>query len=133
MRRVSGFTLIELVAVIAILGILGAIAIPKFFDLSTASRTSAAQGIRSAIEGGSSMNYAMKASGTSGAVSLQTCGLTGTGNLTNVVSGALTGVSLAGGSFGTTTATGNTNTCTLEYSAGGGTATVTVSVIAVSA
>lgn len=129
MRKVSGFTLIELIAVIAILGILGAIAIPKFFDTSTMARTAAANGIKASIESGSALNYSLKAGGGSGALALQTCSIA---SLAALTTGSTTGWSVTG-SFGTSTVTGNTNVCTFEYSAGGGTANVTVNVIAVSA
>lgn len=129
MRKVSGFTLIELIAVIAILGILGAIAIPKFFDTSAMARTAAANGIKASIESGAALNYSLKAGGGTGASSLQTCAVA---SLAVLVTGSTTGWSTTG-TFGTATATGNANTCTLEYSAGGGTASATVSVIAVSA
>jgi MSHA pilin protein MshB len=52
-QRQSGFTLIELAAIIVMLGILGAIAIPKFIDLSSdshrASVATAAASLQSAV------------------------------------------------------------------------------------
>ncbi len=41
-----GFTIIELVVVIAILGILGAVALPKFANMSQQARVSAFSGVR---------------------------------------------------------------------------------------
>jgi len=50
MKKQAGFTLIELVMVIVILGILGAIAVPKFVDLSTDAETAAARGMSGSVK-----------------------------------------------------------------------------------
>lgn len=127
MRKVQGFTLVELVVVIAILAILAATAIPRFVDLSGNARTAAANGIAAAIASGGAVNYAAHLSSAGSGVNVLTCSLIG-----SLVQGGLPTGTSVGGAAGSPT-NGTPMSCTVEYSASGGTATVNVSVLASSA
>lgn len=58
MKKQQGFTMIELVMVIVILGILAAIAAPKFVDLQKDARIAAVNGMKAAIQSGTTMVHA---------------------------------------------------------------------------
>ena len=59
-REQHGFTLIEIIAVLVILGILAVVAVPKYLDLQTESRNSAAKGLIASAQSQLSMGYAAK-------------------------------------------------------------------------
>jgi MSHA pilin protein MshA len=121
MRRVSGFTLIELVVVIAILAILAATAIPKFLDLRGEALVASANGIGGSLASGTAINFSKRLVTAAGWSTVSACT---NANLASVMQGNVmpVGVSIAGTAGVTNGATG---TCTLEYSASASTATVT--------
>src|SRR5262245_17762108 len=76
MRKVTGFTIIELVVVITILGILAAVALPKFIDVQNEAYAAGAQGVAGGIASGTAINYGArlaKGSITGGVVTVTTC------------------------------------------------------------
>ena len=58
MNKQAGFTLIELVAVMVILALLGAMAVPRFFDVSTGALAAAQDGSVAGVRSGHAMAIA---------------------------------------------------------------------------
>jgi len=58
MNKQAGFTLIELVAVLVILALLGAMAVPRFVDVSADALTAAQRGSEAAVRTGQAMAIA---------------------------------------------------------------------------
>jgi MSHA pilin protein MshA len=124
MRKVSGFTLIELVITLSIVAILAATALPKFVDLQSSARTASAASVAGAISSGSAVNYAAKLAGASSVNTANTCTTAG---LASILTGGIPAKMVISGTAAAAAPTqGLTGSCTVSHSAGGTAATATL-------
>jgi len=123
MRRIEGFTLIELVVVIAILAILAATALPRFIDLQTEARTAAIAGVAGALSSGSAINYAARISGNAAAQAVVSCS---TAALSVLLQGGAMPAEFSVSAVGGSGVQGTAFTCTVTNSVGGTPATATI-------
>lgn len=73
LKKITGFTLIELIIVIVILGILSVIAIPKYIDLTSDANTAATKGVAGALSAASAANYAGRKANAAKGVAVANC------------------------------------------------------------
>jgi prepilin-type N-terminal cleavage/methylation domain-containing protein len=131
-RAQDGFTLIEIIAVLVILGILAVVAVPRYFDMQTAARNSAAKGLVAAGQSQLSLSYAQyQMNPTSATVSTDASTECNRVELGGVTGGSTATLSCTGNNYLATnaniniTATVGTDGSATGYWVGPGSATAT--------
>lgn len=122
----KGFTLIELVVVIVILGILGAVAVPRFVNLSDEANTAALSSVAGAMGSAMAINYAACAASATPFVAGGDCiAVVDCDEVDTILQGGVlpTGYTVAAGAMATPA--GTTAICVVTQTATGNTANFT--------
>ena len=114
LRNEKGFTLIEIIAVLVILGILGAVAVPKYIDVSNDARNKAAVGQINEVKGRLSLSLASHMINNSGSVPANGAALVTTANTLKANSCPTTATTEGDFEFSCTGGAGTTKTVTVS-------------------
>jgi MSHA pilin protein MshA len=143
LRRVSGFTLIELIMVIVILGILSAFALPRFADLGGDARVASVNALAGNLRSAANIAHAQQlADGASGStdISLDGQAITMVGGYPTADAEGIAAAAQVSSDYATSVVAGAATTtlqfdlspartnCYVRYAAANGTTVITASV-----
>jgi prepilin-type N-terminal cleavage/methylation domain-containing protein len=72
-KKIAGFTLVELIIVIAIIGILAVVAIPKLFNITSDAQNNTTEGIAGALSAANAENYAVRVEKNTNGAAVNNC------------------------------------------------------------
>lgn len=106
MKKISGFTLVELIIVLVVIAILAVIAVPRFINLTTSGRQNATNSVAASLTAVSAANFAQRTANSGVGSAISNCTQVGP-----LLSGGLpSGYSITS----TAVSAGSSVTCTLN-------------------